>query len=690
MTQAEGPARNGARRADPGSAEPQRIGPQRGDPQRAGARRVDPEKSACLLIGVNDYRHDTMERLDSVEHNLRRLRDVLTDPDIGGFPDERVQVLPNPVAARDVTVAIEVAGRLAAEDTLIVYYAGHGVREGEDNRLFLTLPGTERGQPETCVDTMYVRKAINRSPAPRTVLILDCCYSAQWARDSRMSGGESGADLAARSVRDLKGLYLMASSPHNRASHAPDPDRCSVFTGALVDVLEQGDPDPGAGEAVTLKDIYQRVRTRVEEWVAEQDRSDAAAPLCTDENGLGEYAFVRNAARRPVQAPPPAPVPPPKRGRLAIGIAIGLVLGLTAGFGIPYLQDRLDEPPPKPHEEARGPCSGRAALLDHSDALDKTEVDNEPVAGLSGLAYAPDESRLAYAVADNDAVRIFPIRFGSPDALAPQAQRARTLRAAGGGPLGGWFDAEAVAVEKDGGTALVAGETEPTIRRFDLRTGRQKGEPLPIPEAFEIYPKGAATAGRTIEAMALSPSDKYLFVAVEAPLAGDGDERGRNLMRIQRYERRADGTFAPDAQFAYRGDEGLGLADLVAVSDTRLLALERQYVAGLGNSVHVKDLSLAEAQDVTGKKQLYRAPADVFIAGRPLFDLARCPEGSPGEVSGAGNPQSNELLDNVEGMTLGDSIKSGPYKGRRHLLLVSDDNRNKAQTTRLYSFAVRL
>ncbi|MFF3492590.1 esterase-like activity of phytase family protein [Streptomyces sp. NPDC002795] len=293
-------------------------------------------------------------------------------------------------------------------------------------------------------------------------------------------------------------------------------------------------------------------------------------------------------------------------------------------------------------------------------------------------------------MADNDATRIFPIGLRSPGDLAPRAQRARTLRTAGGASLGDWFDAEAIAVEKGGRTALVAGETGPSIRRFDLRTGRQKGDPLPLPKTFEIYPKGAATAGRTIESMTLSPGDRYLFVALETPLAADGDERGRSLLRIQRYERHADGGFEPDVQYAYRGDEGLGLADLVAVSETRLLALERQYVGGLGNAIHVKDLSLADAQDVTDTKQLYGAPADVYVTSRPLFDLARCPAGSPGEVNADGNTQSNPLLDNAEGMTLGDTITTGRYKGRRHLLLVSDDNRNKEQTTRLYSFAVKL
>ncbi|MFI5661987.1 esterase-like activity of phytase family protein [Streptomyces sp. NPDC051684] len=154
-------------------------------------------------------------------------------------------------------------------------------------------------------------------------------------------------------------------------------------------------------------------------------------------------------------------------------------------------------------------------------------------------------------------------------------------------------------------------------------------------------------------------------------------------------KRVAKDDYEPDKQYAYRADDGLGLAELVAVSETRLLALERQYVVGLGNAVHVNDLSLAGASDVSGKGQLYSEPSDVYIDARELLDLKKCPAGSPGVVKSKGT-QVNPLLENAEGMALGETLTSGPYKGRRHLLLVSDDNRNKKQTTRLYSFAVKL
>jgi hypothetical protein len=73
----------------------------------------------------------------------------------------------------------------------------------------------------------------------------------------------------------------------------------------------------------------------------------------------------------------------------------------------------------------------------------------------------------------------------------------------------------------------------------------------------------------------------------------------------------------------------------------------------------------------------------VRLIGKSLLaDLGDCP--SLGAT--AKQPQPNPLLDNVEGIT----ITGRAPGGRLRLLLVSDDNQNPAQITRLYSLTVRL
>ncbi|MBA2808532.1 esterase-like activity of phytase family protein [Streptomyces sp. KM273126] len=651
-------------------------------------QRLDPARSVCLLIGVDAYSgpaHDGLEKLNSVKHNLAGLRKVFLDQDIGGFPEGRVITLPNPAEAPEIMDAVEEAGA-RAEDTLIVYYAGHGLL-GTDQRLYLTLPKSRLRRPAGWVDTRHLRGAIEKSSARRVVLILDCCFSGKWIRDEGESySAPDSAELALSTLTQLDaGTYALTSTAHNRLSHAPDPDKCSAFTGALVDVLSKG--DTGGGEVLTLGEVFRLVRKKMSTLKLTEPQEARAQ----DENGLSGLGFVRNAAKRPVpeHTPTPAGVPalPPGRlrRRLLMALASGLAAGVAIGLAAPPAWDRL-----RPPTAARGDCSSRAALLDHSDALDKKEVDNEKVVGLSGLAFAPSRYGRAYAITDNETGRIFPIDIGTPEALRPQAGRATTLRKANGSEFGPWFDGEALAVEKGGRTALVASETGPAIRRFNLDSGHQVGPELPLPKSFQIWPDGGAMAGRTIESLALTPSGKYLYVGLESPLAQDGDDRGTNLLRIQRYTGTPGGAYTPDHQYAYRTAEGLSLVELVAVDDNRLLALERQYSAGLGNAIRVKDVTLGpEARDVTGKKSLYDMPSDESLTSTLLFDLAECPAGSPGEVAVKGT-QTNPLLGNVEGMALGGTLSDGPYRGRRSLLMVVDDNDNAQQITRFYSVAVRL
>ncbi|MGW5353435.1 esterase-like activity of phytase family protein [Streptomyces sp. NPDC004031] len=257
-----------------------------------------------------------------------------------------------------------------------------------------------------------------------------------------------------------------------------------------------------------------------------------------------------------------------------------------------------------------------------------------------------------------------------------------------------WYDAESLVVEQRAGgprTMLIGSETGPAIRRFDMDTGRQVGPDLVIPANLHYAPEGGAQQGRSVESLTVSPNGHHLYAGWEAPLARDGDNRGENVLRIQRWTGTPGGTYTPSGQFAYRSGDGLNLADLAAVDDDgHLLALERQYVTGLGNEIQVAALSLAGAGDVTGDTSLYNLPARTYVQRELLFDLADCPAGGRGAVARSESDQRNPLLDNVEGMALGPRWKDGPRKGWRPLLMVSDDNNSANQITRLYALAVRL
>ena len=330
-------------------------------------------------------------------------------------------------------------------------------------------------------------------------------------------------------------------------------------------------------------------------------------------------------------------------------------------------------------------CADGVDFLGFSDALNKRSYEGTSVGGLSALAYDGRRGGVYYSLVDNgptpdSEARFYTLRlptrgetFGTPEILD-----VTTLRDASGQPFtASNFDGEGLTSTR-GGDLLASSETEPSIRRFSL--DGELLEELPVPQKFRVAPEGQAQRNQTFESLALSLNNRSLFTAVEGPLAPDGRTAGgEGRIRILRYEDRGPGGFVPAEEFYYLADPGLGVVEIVALSEDELLVLERGFRSGVGNTVRIYRVSLDGARDVSDEPGL-AAPGLEPLEKELLVDLASCPS------SGATTPgtQPNPLLDNYESLTLGPRLPGGGQA----LLLQSDDNFSAGQVTRVIAFGV--
>ncbi|CAM5740875.1 hypothetical protein SALBM311S_08807 [Streptomyces alboniger] len=164
---------------------------------------------------------------------------------------------------------------------------------------------------------------------------------------------------------------------------------------------------------------------------------------------------------------------------------------------------------------------------------------------------------------------------------------------------------------------------------------------------------------------------------MEYALSGDSS----GVVRFQTWQRHRKG-FELGAQYAYPVDAGLGVPEVQATPDGRLLVLERGFTSGVGNTVRLYLADPRRATDTSGVENLTGQAGVRLIKKTLLADIAACP--TLGAT--AKQPQPNPLLDNIEGMV----VTGGQRKGRLNVLLVSDDNQNAAQTTRFYYLRVRI
>ncbi|CAL9310605.1 esterase-like activity of phytase family protein [Streptomyces sp. SudanB182_2057] len=317
--------------------------------------------------------------------------------------------------------------------------------------------------------------------------------------------------------------------------------------------------------------------------------------------------------------------------------------------------------PAAAHSPGHHACSPYAVLDRFSDALDKTTYEGTYTGNFSALAVDRDGSLAALG----DRSSLFRLD-------------ARTLRPKGVVRLadekGADLDSEGLVVDRDG-TRLVSSETEPSVRRY-APDGRLLDR-LPVPAALQVAPAGRATANQTFEGLTLLPGGRTLLASMEYAIAGDS----AGIVRFQTWQRHR-GRFTPAAQYAYRTDPGLGVPEVQATPDGRLLVLERGFTAGVGNTVRLYLADPRRATDTAGVENLTGRSGVRPVKKTLLADIASC----PALGATARQPQPNPLLDNIEGMT----ITGRDTKGRLNLLLTSDDNQNPAQTTRFYYLRVRI
>lgn len=308
-------------------------------------------------------------------------------------------------------------------------------------------------------------------------------------------------------------------------------------------------------------------------------------------------------------------------------------------------------------------CSPTVSIASYSDALDKTTYAGTFVGNLSALAV--DRDGQIAALSDRSSLFTLDRQTLKPTSVVNLADEK-----------GAGLDSEGLVVDRDG-TRLVTSETEPSIRRFE-RDGTLVGS-LPVPDALKVAPAGRATSNQTFEGLTLLTGGHTLLAAMEGALSGDTS----GIVRFQTWERHASRSdFRLSAQYGYRTDTGLGVSEAQATPDGRLLVLERGFTPGVGNTVRLYLADLRHATD-TRHIDTLTGQDSVRLARKTLLaDLVNCP--SLGAQ--AKQPQPNPLLDNIEGLT----ITGRTRDGRLDLLLVSDDNQNPAQTTRLYSLRARL
>jgi hypothetical protein len=185
----------------------------------------------------------------------------------------------------------------------------------------------------------------------------------------------------------------------------------------------------------------------------------------------------------------------------------------------------------------------------------------------------------------------------------------------------------------------------------------------------------------TFEGMTVTPDGKTAWVAMESAIYEDGEspsvENGGAPIRFTQYEIASGKALR---QIAYQADAiphrpippngaaDNGVPEVLMLDANRMLVLERSFSRGVGNSIRIYMVDTRDGSDTLNvaalKPDNHRVAKKTLIINFDSLNLMK--------------------LDNSEAMSFGPRLANG----NRTLVVVSDDNFNRAQINQFLAFEV--
>jgi hypothetical protein len=266
----------------------------------------------AVLIGESDYRDPKLPRLATPPNDVNQLAGVLQKR--YGFI---TTVLINKSRADILRELDDLAQKLTENDTLVIYYAGHGgmekVRNGADRGYWLPVDA-EYGRSAGEISNQEITYQVARMAARKVLIVADSCYSGLLSqtvsRAQRPTTADENSNDYLIGMAHKQSRNVLTSGRLEPVLDGGGQGNHSVFASALLEVLRSNN------DVITSEEIYARLVTRVmsaatSALLQDQDLPDPQQPTYSAlENGghvYGDFLFVPRATAVAANAPPHAP-----------------------------------------------------------------------------------------------------------------------------------------------------------------------------------------------------------------------------------------------------------------------------------------------------------------------------------------------------------------------------------------------
>ena len=275
-------------------------------PPIAGQR---PGDVYAVIIGIGDYQDERIPDLQFTVNDAQGLYDVLTDPQFGGVSKEHIQLLLNEEAT-DRAIKGAIGGWLSRQaqkdDTVMIYYSGHGAPEGRDT-YWVTYNANIDDLYTTALNNNEISEMLARIESERVITFLDSCYSA--ATVHRRDRTRSIQTEIPWEKFSGKGRVTISASDGKQLSLELEEYGHGVFTYYLLEGLK-GNADKSQDGVVDVDEIWNYVKNQVTDTARKagnpqtpvlQGQLTAGIPLTLNMNVIHQQQQEQQVARKQEQ-----------------------------------------------------------------------------------------------------------------------------------------------------------------------------------------------------------------------------------------------------------------------------------------------------------------------------------------------------------------------------------------------------
>src|SRR2546423_3575421 len=206
---------------------------QRGLTTGAGSATAPAGKYYALVIGNNAY--TTLPKLKTAEADAREVEKLLRES--YGF---QTKLLVNATRAQIISALSTYRRELAADASLLIYYAGHGYNDKETDKAYWLPVDAERDDQANWIIADEITTGIKAVPAKHVLVVSDSCYSGTLTRGlGEMLPRPTEREQFVQKMAAGHSRTLIASGGNEPVADSGSGSNHSVFASALFRGLRE-------------------------------------------------------------------------------------------------------------------------------------------------------------------------------------------------------------------------------------------------------------------------------------------------------------------------------------------------------------------------------------------------------------------------------------------------------------------